>query len=687
MANKIINSSKKKIYIKIALLFKCFLASFMLAPTAWAEPLLVANADQMAEIAEMTNAGRLETFITGNANTAVHFKLTRDIALKSYSWVPIGTAANPFKSIFDCDGNAISVLFTDDENSDYAGLFGSVSGTVENCNVKDSVQGSENIGGIAILGSGTANDPFIVRNETDLRAVGRGKYNDTDWSLSAHYKLIANIALNGNWEPIGSNDDSNPFTGSFDGNGYAINGIKINNPALDNAGLFGHISGGTITNLGITGGSITGGTNIGAIAGNLTDSGTITKSYSTISVTGTTNVGGLVGNAINSAITHSASLAAVVRATLALTPVEGRIAGNTTNATLSNNVAFVRMENGPWLYATHDDKDGESINGTAAAEILGKEDAPIYLKDRNMTFANISDETKAYDGDELTPAVTWGTEKLIKNKDYKIAFTGKNGINTGTGTFTLTGIDNYTGVTEPRNYTIEENPELPFRTIKIAEAEFKKGENSTPHKIYYSIPSQYCGENKIEQVQVQLMDQDNYHHKNLPLIKGLDVLTTEVIHNGSIIEDTVIVISPIPYDKIIKQKWGLLMINNNPQTNGGYIFTEFEWFKNGEKHSNNLQYYRPADFNEMLNTKDIFNVQASTEDGIKINSCEGSPIEIAHPPEPIAAKKQVLGIGGKNPAASSKIYNIKGKRTANEKIPAGVYIVEEEKNNLNEVKP
>jgi len=151
-------------------------------------------------------------------------------------------------------------------------------------------------------------------------------------------------------------------------------------------------------------------------------------------------------------------------------------------------------------------------------------------------------------------------------------------------------------------------------------------------------------------------------------------------------KDTIIIISPIPYEKLIRQKWGMLIINNNPQTNGGYKFTEFNWKIGGEElHNNNLQYYRASDFGEKLHPEIPVKVQLKTKEGLEISTCEGNPMEIEASPEPISAKKQVLGLDNKNPAANAKIYNIKGKRVTGNKIPAGVYIVEEGKNNQNEV--
>jgi hypothetical protein len=70
-------------------------------------------------------------------------------------------------------------------------------------------------------------------------------------NLSGNYILLNDIDLGGEeWTPIGDSD--NPFTGSFDGNGYKIFNFKITG-AVKYASLTGLIgyNKGTIKNLGV----------------------------------------------------------------------------------------------------------------------------------------------------------------------------------------------------------------------------------------------------------------------------------------------------------------------------------------------------------------------------------------------------------------------------------------------------
>ncbi|MCL2511222.1 MAG: Ig-like domain-containing protein, partial [Bacteroidales bacterium] len=66
-------------------------------------------------------------------------------------------------------------------------------------------------------GTGTATDPYMICTPGQLDAVR--------YFLDAHFMLANDITLTNEWEPIGDNDE--PFTGSFDGDGYSIIGLKV----------------------------------------------------------------------------------------------------------------------------------------------------------------------------------------------------------------------------------------------------------------------------------------------------------------------------------------------------------------------------------------------------------------------------------------------------------------------------
>ena len=172
-------------------------------------------------------------------------------------------------------------------------------------------------------GSGTESDPYLIETAIHLDNV---RYN-----LNAHYKMVADIVFTdadfsdggifynsgSGFLPIGSSY-SNPFRGTFDGNGYSISNIYINFSQTNDkvyAGLFGYncgvvkrlkIASGSISVQAIAPTSMSCTAYVGAIAGYNHSSGTIiscsnscsiyaSSSVSTSYATPSTNAGGIVG--------------------------------------------------------------------------------------------------------------------------------------------------------------------------------------------------------------------------------------------------------------------------------------------------------------------------------------------------------------------------------------------------------
>ncbi|MBF7097350.1 GLUG motif-containing protein [Alkalibacter mobilis] len=161
-------------------------------------------------------------------------------------------------------------------------------------------------------GAGTEVDPYRIKTAVQLDEVRNDldAYYELGNDIDLSEYLKANYPFNG-WIPIGS--ESDPFTGSFDGKEYMIEGIFIDN-YLDYVGFFGYVSDGgeygrgTIKNLGIEINEfehIKGSKDvdvyneiyIGLLAG-YNSNGTIINCYSIGTVTGdgfTVKEGGLVG--------------------------------------------------------------------------------------------------------------------------------------------------------------------------------------------------------------------------------------------------------------------------------------------------------------------------------------------------------------------------------------------------------
>ncbi len=74
---------------------------------------------------------------------------------------------------------------------------------------------------------------YLVSDEAQLRAIGTGEYG-----MEQNYMQQTDIQLSANeWIPIGTWD--NPFTGTYNGNGFEITGLTMKNPDAELVGLFG----------------------------------------------------------------------------------------------------------------------------------------------------------------------------------------------------------------------------------------------------------------------------------------------------------------------------------------------------------------------------------------------------------------------------------------------------------------
>lgn len=129
-----------------------------------------------------------------------------------------------------------------------------------------------------LLGSGTVNDPYLIRNVNDLK-LAAGYTNSKD----LYFKLTDDIDIGGKkWvTSIGTSDAF--FKGYFDGNGKVIKNFVIDVNTNANFGLFGAIGGNAhIYNLGVENVSINATTNggtVGGLLGSVYDNGKITGCF------------------------------------------------------------------------------------------------------------------------------------------------------------------------------------------------------------------------------------------------------------------------------------------------------------------------------------------------------------------------------------------------------------------------
>ena len=160
---------------------------------------------------------------------------------------------------------------------------------------------------LLMSGTALAADPIHINSFDELMAI------DPATSSGAEYKLAGDIDASGKtFIPIGTASD--PFKGSFDGQGYAISNITYNSPTTDNVGLFGYTEGALISDLVLKNISLTGNNSVGGLIGQADSSSIINCSIDDTSIiTGNTSVGGLVGcTVLSQSIINYSSAAATV---------------------------------------------------------------------------------------------------------------------------------------------------------------------------------------------------------------------------------------------------------------------------------------------------------------------------------------------------------------------------------------
>ena len=155
-------------------------------------------------------------------------------------------------------------------------------------------------------GSGTSSDPYLIGTKAELekfRDIVNGINGETQ-NLAACGKLTNDIDLEGDtdhqWTPIGN--DTNMYTGTFDGDNHIVDGIFISEPTGNYKGLFGLAGNGvTLKNLTIKG-KVIGNRAIGGLVGMISSIGSVSNCINYVNVTGGSDglqydgVGGLIGS-------------------------------------------------------------------------------------------------------------------------------------------------------------------------------------------------------------------------------------------------------------------------------------------------------------------------------------------------------------------------------------------------------
>jgi len=161
-------------------------------------------------------------------------------------------------------------------------------------------------------GSGTEGSPYIISTLDHLVELRDAINANNNNYAGKYFKQTADIDMNvaphnegSGWDPIGNNNTGNInswFTGIYDGDGHAINGLYINRSATDRVGLFGHANEAEFKNIAVLDHNISGRNSVGGLVGSIsgdiyyTRGGTITNCSATGNLIGNQSVGGLVGS-------------------------------------------------------------------------------------------------------------------------------------------------------------------------------------------------------------------------------------------------------------------------------------------------------------------------------------------------------------------------------------------------------
>lgn len=184
-------------------------------------------------------------------------------------------------------------------------------------------------------GAGTADDPYLVKTPLQLHSIR--------FFSGAHFIQVVDISLSQygsgeGWRPIGTPAD--PFNGSYNGQGYSINGLVINREDSNYIGLFGYVAeSGVLKNIRLTGVNISGGRAVGGLSG--FNRGEISYCHVSGTISGDSDVGGLAGT--SGGIIHQCSTSGEVNGERA--NIGGMIGVNTGNLSNSFSTSIISGRN------------------------------------------------------------------------------------------------------------------------------------------------------------------------------------------------------------------------------------------------------------------------------------------------------------------------------------------------------
>ena len=229
----------------------------------------IGSAEQLAKFRDKVNKGETDAdaVLTADIDLNPDMKIDEDGTVtngnKLVQWTPIGNSisGDPYEGTFNGNGHTISGLYIKNTSSDtdYQGLFGYVSGTVQNLSVSGSVSGNRYVGGVVGVNRGSVENCYNTGSVSGNRYVG-GVVGDNRGTVKNCYNI-----------------------GEVSGNRDVGGVVGWNISSVTNCYNTGSVSG-------PDSGSDN---NVGGVVGY--NSGNVTNSYNTGAVSGNSYVGGVVG--------------------------------------------------------------------------------------------------------------------------------------------------------------------------------------------------------------------------------------------------------------------------------------------------------------------------------------------------------------------------------------------------------
>ncbi|SFO02238.1 Por secretion system C-terminal sorting domain-containing protein [Paenimyroides ummariense] len=153
----------------------------------------------------------------------------------------------------------------------------------------------------------------------------------------------------------------------------------------------------------------------------------------------------------------------------------------------------------------------------------------------------------------------------------------------------------------------------------------------------------------------------------------------------------IIVERPFAFDDIVVQKFNnTLLINNNPQTNGGYRFVKYEWYRNDVLIGTEQVYSAGNSKQDILDENALYRAVLTTENGDVIHTCASeitrtNNFKINVYPNPVRVNEQLQVVFDYPSAAfkgaSASLYTTSGKllqsvklneKVSSVQLPAGL---------------